>query len=121
MIDFLAGRRHADRGSSFLDDAGSDVPPVRPSLLASPFLLLAMACAGSLASLGSIEQTIGRASYHDILTEVPQAFRRNGYAIYQSRETPSTIYIETNWQDRAPFEDEAGLGADNARTRFRIA
>jgi hypothetical protein len=44
--------------------------------------------------------------------------RRYGYAIYQNRQTSSTLYIETGWQERAPFDDEAGGGMEAARTRF---
>jgi hypothetical protein len=78
------------------------------------------ACGGSLAGRGSLERSIGRATYHDILTEVPEMLRRYEYAIYTTRETASTVYIETDWRHRAPFDDEAALGADYARTRFVV-
>lgn len=78
------------------------------------------ACGGSLAGRGSLERTIGRATYHDILTEVPAMLRRYEYAIYTTRETASTVYIETDWRNRAPFDDEVAAGADFARTRFVV-
>ncbi|HSM61194.1 MAG TPA: hypothetical protein VK849_10375 [Longimicrobiales bacterium] len=78
------------------------------------------ACGGSLANRGSIEATIGRATYHDILTEVPQVLRRYEYAIYTTRETSTTLYLETDWRHRAPFDDEAEAGADFARSRFVV-
>ncbi|MDH5760730.1 MAG: hypothetical protein OEZ65_14170 [Gemmatimonadota bacterium] len=90
--------------------------PHRSAVLAGALVLAA--CASSLGRRGGMEHTIGRGSYHDIMTEVPEIFRRNGYAIFASRETTSTLYIETAWQDRAPFEDEAEAGATYARTRF---
>lgn len=97
---------------------------VLPSFLQRHFLVAAAfslaACGGkaSLASRGGVDETIGRASYNDIVTEVPLALRRHGYAIYNNRETSRTLYIESSWQSRAPFEDEAALGASMARTRF---
>lgn len=78
------------------------------------------ACGGALAVRGSVERSIGRATYHDILTEVPAMLLRYEYAIYTTRETSSTVYIETDWRSRAPFDDEAAAGADFARTRFVV-
>jgi hypothetical protein len=88
------------------------------ALLGTPAALLLLACSGTLARLGTVEHTIGRASAHDIMTEVPAVLRRHGYAIYEAREDGSNLYIETGWQDRAPFDDEAEQGVDYARTRF---
>jgi hypothetical protein len=90
----------------------------RASASATAVLPFLAGCSGTLVNRGSVETTVGRATYHDILTEVPQALRRNGYAIYRNQETRSTIYIETGWQERAPFEDEAAKGVEYARTRF---
>ncbi|MCA9737438.1 MAG: hypothetical protein R3E98_17705 [Gemmatimonadota bacterium] len=75
-------------------------------------------CAGSLANRGQVETTVGRATFNDIMNEVPSILRRVGYAIYEVRETGSSLYIETGWQERVPFDDEAEAGADVARTRF---
>lgn len=88
------------------------------ALLGGPCALLLAACAGSLAGLGGTDETIGRATHRDIAVEIPATLRRYGYAIYNNRETSSTLHIETSWQQRVPFEDEAELGADAARTRF---
>lgn len=65
-----------------------------------------------------MERKIGRASLHDITTEVPHLFRRLGYAIHENRLTASTVYIETAWQGRGPFDDEAEKGVEYARTRL---
>lgn len=88
-----------------------------------PFLLLSTAavltaCSGVLAHLGTVDHTIGRASLHDIMIEVPEVLQRHGYAIYENRPTGSTLYIETGWQERAPFDDEVEEGIEYARTRF---
>jgi hypothetical protein len=92
--------------------------PLLPPLLRVSTVILLAACSGALAHRGTIEQTIGRASFRDIMAEVPEVLRRHGYAIYENRPTASTLYIETGWQERAPFEDEAKGGIEAARTRF---
>lgn len=89
----------------------------RTILLGCGALLLA-GCGGTLADLGGTQQTIGRATHRDISVEIPATLIRWGYAIYQRRDTGSSLHIETGWQERAPFEDEAALGAKGARTRF---
>ena len=86
--------------------------------LAGYTALLLTACGGTLADLGGTQQTIGRATHRDISIEIPATLRRWGYAIYYNRETSSTLHIETSWQERVPFDDEAARGADAARTRF---
>ena len=80
--------------------------------------VLLTACAGGIARLGTVDRTIGRATLHDIMEEVPYVLQQHGYAIYENRPTASTLYIETGWQDREPFDDEAKEGAEYARTRF---
>lgn len=92
--------------------------PARRGVLALASLIPLIGCGASLAGLGRVEHDVGQATHHDILTEVPEALRRHGYAIYQNRETSSTLYMETGWRERAPFEDEAAEGVEYARTRF---
>jgi hypothetical protein len=75
-------------------------------------------CAGGLARLGTIDHSVGRGSFRDIMVEVPAVLERYGYAIYENRPTNSTLYIATGWQERAPFDDEAEEGVEYARTRF---
>ncbi|MDP2955090.1 MAG: hypothetical protein Q8N53_01600 [Longimicrobiales bacterium] len=91
---------------------------VRAFLLTAPALLLLSACGASLATQGRTEQVIGRASYYSIMTEIPEVLGNVGYTVYDKRETSSALYIETSWQERAPFEDEAAVGVEYARTRF---
>lgn len=87
-------------------------------LLRSVTAIVLTACSGALGHMGSIDDTIGRASFHDIMTEIPAVLHRHGFAIYQDQQTGSTLYLETGWQERAPFDDEAKAGVDYARTRF---
>jgi len=77
-----------------------------------------VACASTLAHQGILDHAVGRGSFRDIMVEVPAVLQRYGYAIYQNRPTSSTLYIETGWQERAPFDDEAAEGVEYARTRF---
>ncbi len=76
------------------------------------------ACSGTLSHLGRLEFTVGQASYSDIETEVPAVFAKYGYAIYANVTNGPNLYIETGWQERAPFDDEAAEGIIYARTRF---
>ena len=90
----------------------------------TPWLLAVVglaACSGTLARLGKVDRTIGRASYHDIMKEVPEVLSRHGYAIYDRNiNGGGALYLETGWQERAPFEDEAAAGITYARTRFIV-
>ena len=96
-------------------------PRVRKERRTTLLAVLAFgACGGSLANRGSVEATIGRATRHDLVTQAPEVLQRYGYAIYATRETSNTVYIETNWRGRAPFDDEAEAGSDFARTRFVV-
>jgi hypothetical protein len=77
-------------------------------------------CSRGRIPLGTLDRTVGRASERDIMVEIPAVLRRYGYAIYNDRPTSSTLYLETGWQERAPFEDEEKAGVDYARTRFIV-
>lgn len=92
----------------------------RVRFLLLPTAAVLTACSGALAHLGTIDQTVGRASFRDIMVEVPAVLQHHGFAIYQDRQTSSTVYLETGWQERAPFDDEAKAGVDYARTRFIV-
>ena len=92
----------------------------RAFLLTVPALLFLSACGASLATQGRTEQVIGRASYYSIMTEIPEVLGSLGYTVYDKQETSTALYIETSWQERAPFEDEAAMGVDYARTRFIV-
>ncbi|NIR79554.1 MAG: hypothetical protein GWM92_12675 [Gemmatimonadetes bacterium] len=94
---------------------GSPVP-----LLAAAVLLVSAACASGSGSLNqsSVESTIGRATFRDVVVELPDIVGENGFSIRRTRRTARTVSFETSWRARAPFEDEADQGADRARTRL---
>ncbi len=83
--------------------------------LAVPALI---GCSGTLTQLGRVEQTVGQASYYDIMKEVPEVLATHGYTVYDDTPNGPNLYIETGWQERAPFDDEAAQGITYARTRF---
>lgn len=82
--------------------------------------ILSSGCAGRLSSQGDVERTVGRATLRDIVVEVPTTLRRQGYVLYTTRRTERTVYFETSWRTRPPFEDEAESGASAARTRLVV-
>jgi len=90
-------------------------------LLSLGAVMLLPGCAGSGAlRQGSVGHRVGHATGRDIVDEVPKILGGHGYAIYNTRRTDDTIYFETNWRNRAPFDDEAEGGAEQARTRIIV-
>ncbi|NNF29431.1 MAG: hypothetical protein HKN73_19545 [Gemmatimonadetes bacterium] len=83
-------------------------------------VLVVSACMGGRLSQSGVGGRIGHATGRDILDAVPKILGSHGYTIYNSRRTDDSIYFETNWRNRAPFEDEADGGAEAARTRIII-
>lgn len=82
--------------------------------------LLLGACGTSLADRGIVQETVGRATERDILVEVPDILGESGFVISERRTSGRRISFETEWMRRAPFEDEAALGAEEARTRVIV-
>ena len=94
-------------------------PSPAAKILAASLLLLGVgACAGATLNRSAVESKIGRATFRDIVVEVPDIFGANGFSIHESRRTGHGVFFETNWRSRAPFEDEAARGAERARTRL---
>lgn len=99
---------------------GFSAAGLRAFLLTAPVMPLLSACGAPFATQGRTEHVIGRASYYSIMTEIPEVLGTVGYTIYDKRETSTALYLETSWQERAPFEDEAAMGVEYARTRFVV-
>ncbi len=88
---------------------------------ALPALSLALLLAGCGASLGRQNRAdIGRATLRDIQLHVPEVLADHGYSIHQRRETRTSVYYDTSWLYRAPFDDEAERGVQEVRTRFIV-
>jgi hypothetical protein len=87
------------------------------------FLLAAALAASACASRGGspnnalhFARGIGSGSASDVITRAHRVLALHQFEIYQE-EAPPSIYIETRWRTRQPFEDEAMLGIDAAQTR----
>lgn len=92
-------------------------PATLVPLIAAAVLILGACASGSL-NQSSVESTIGRATFRDVVVELPDIVGENGFSIRRTRRTARTVSFETSWRARAPFEDEAEQGAERARTRL---
>lgn len=114
-------RRPTDRSSSADPPLAAGRPLLLPALAAALLAGSFAGCVGPFSSDSNVlERSAGHASGPDIVTKIPQTLRRRSYTIHDSRRTGRTIYFETNWKSRQPFEDEADSGADLARTRIIV-
>jgi len=85
-------------------------------------LAVALLLSGCGASLGRgvLRNDLGRGTRRDITMFVREILYRYGYAIQEVRETSNTIYYETAWARREPFDDEAARGAEECRSRIIV-
>jgi hypothetical protein len=68
----------------------------------------------------SWSKSLGRITYPVLLSGADRIFQKYNFAIYRQREQFATIYMETDWNVRKPFADEAAQGVTEARTRFLL-
>lgn len=82
------------------------------------------ACAGSGQS-GEREyvfrSNIGNATELDMQRIIPRYISRINFVMYRDNVTLEGTYFETDWRERAVFEDEAELGATNARNMIVVS
>jgi len=64
--------------------------------------------------------TVGTATATDIRNTVPRILSKYQYQISRVEESSDQIYVQTQWNNRTPFEDEYDAGVKNARTRIII-
>lgn len=100
-------------------EARSRRPLTVRSVFTLGMTLLLSGCGASL-SRGVLSNDLGRGTRRDIATFVREILYRHGYVIQQVRETSNTIYYETAWMRREPFEDEAARGAEESRSRIIV-
>jgi hypothetical protein len=67
-----------------------------------------------------LRMAVGRASRPDVLDKAPRILDQQGYEIQERRDTGQMIQYMTSWVTRAPFDDEAGRGAVECRTRLTL-
>ncbi len=92
-----------------------------PALLATSFLT---GCGGSGAAVSNsnYRANLGSVTYNNIVNLTEKALvTRYGYR-YQREEvaSPENIYMETEWKDVRPTDDEIALGVQFVRSRFIV-
>ncbi len=66
------------------------------------------------------EQNVGNATPRDVEQRTPRIIERYHYIVVRRETSERRMYFETDWRQRAPFEDEAARGISSARTRIII-
>lgn len=93
-------------------------------LLASVILALLLAgCAATRAGPEAAtvyDADLGRTSFETIIQEVPRILDRYRFPILRAENRETTVYFETEWKWREPFEDEIALGFVEANTQIII-
>lgn len=92
------------------------------SLLSMPlgwFMLVMFGCGGGVLR-GTEIRDVGRGTEPDIASAVWEELANHGYVVSTYTETSTSLYWETSWLFRDPFEDETGSGVDRIRTRVKI-
>ncbi len=85
------------------------------------FILLAVGCAGSSATIKMYNADLGIASAYGIREQVQRLLiNKYHYVIAYADETNNRVYIETDWLDRLPFADERRMGVEQAKSRIII-
>jgi hypothetical protein len=80
-------------------------------------LLLALSACATAGSRNLFQLDVGRGTRPDILEKVPRILDQQGYEVQERRDTGNVIQYMSTWVTRVPFADEAGRGAEEARTR----
>jgi hypothetical protein len=93
--------------------------PVGVAVAALVGLLLAGGCASTEGAAPTQSWDLGLATPRDASQKSIEVLRNYRYEV-EREEGPPNIFIVTRWQQRAPLDDEAAVGADLAQTRFII-
>jgi hypothetical protein len=79
-------------------------------------------CAGSSSGGSTLSHTyianVGTATSFDVNEKTRRLIDKHHYVIFRHEQSQDMIYFETEWRDRAPFQDEQDNGIIQARTRF---
>ena len=89
------------------------------------FTALAVGCAsagGGSARLASgyFQQDVGNATARDVERRTPRILERYHYVIVRHETSERRTYIETDWRQRTPFEDEEARGISSVQSRIII-
>jgi hypothetical protein len=91
---------------------------MRTSILVFWFCLLYAACASGGGA--AFRQDVGNANRIDAYDLSVRIVDRFQYEVLREDTTANVLRIETHWQEREPFDDEAALGVTAAETRLVI-
>lgn len=86
------------------------------SLLVLSVLPLTACGARGSTSVAHFARAVGVGTAYDINEGAHRVFALHQFEIERQEDEPS-LYLETRWRDRMPFEDEQGLGVTAAQVR----
>jgi hypothetical protein len=98
------------------------IPLFLVSALLTASLLTGCAGSGATVSNSNYRTNLGSVTYNNIVNLTERALvTRFGYR-YQREEvsSPENIYLETEWKDVRPTDDETALGVQFVRSRFVV-
>ena len=91
-------------------------------LLVSLICLIITSCAGSggLIKPNRHMVVVGEGSYYNFQNSSEKILDRYHYAVYRREEYGPRLYLETEWKDHKPLDDEFELGISDVQTRLII-
>ena len=91
-------------------------------ILISLICLIITSCAGSggLIKPNRHMAVVGEGSYFNFQNSAEKILDRYHYTVYRREEYGARLYIETQWKDHKPLDDEFDLGISNVQTRLII-
>ena len=91
-------------------------------ILISLICLIITSCAGSggLIKPNRHMAVVGEGSYFNFQNSAEKILDRYHYTVYRREEYGARLYIETQWKDHKPLDDEFVLGISNVQTRLII-
>ena len=91
-------------------------------ILISLICLIITSCAGSggLIKQNRHMAVVGEGSYFNFQNSAEKILDRYHYTVYRREEYGARLYIETQWKDHKPLDDEFDLGISNVQTRLII-
>ena len=91
-------------------------------ILISLTCLIITSCAGSggLIKPNRHMAVVGEGSYFNFQNSAEKILDRYHYTVYRREEYGARLYIETQWKDHKPLDDEFDLGISDVQTRLII-
>jgi hypothetical protein len=90
-------------------------------LMAVLLVAMSVGCASRPSNLGVINQTrnMGNATAAETYEKTSLVLTMHQFEI-EHESGPPSMYFQTRWRDRAPFEDEIAIGINGARIRATV-